>query len=148
MRVTIATARTDLAPAATAAATALRSAQIVSPYDAFSTLQPAWIAAAVVEHGGADREARVGRVRVRANGARRREQRAAAARRIAARLNRSLRRGSDAITAAISEPSASEPAAAARVTSSWRSGSFVTPAAWFETSDRPEHRQAGSGARR
>jgi hypothetical protein len=32
-----------LAPAATAAAMAFRSAHTVSPYDAFSTLQPAWV---------------------------------------------------------------------------------------------------------
>src|SRR4029079_3250587 len=38
---TTATARIRFAPAATAAATALRSAQTVRPYDAFSTLQPA-----------------------------------------------------------------------------------------------------------
>ncbi len=94
--VTTATARTARAPAATAAATALRSAQ------------------------GADREARVGRMRVAARRPRGRQQLG---------IGGVAAHGKPATIPLTRRPMASAPAAAARVTSSWRSGSPVTPAA-------------------
>ena len=98
-----ATARIRFAPAATAAATALRSAQTVRPYDAFSTLQPTWMRPRSSTHGGADAEPRVRRVGAQPDRARRRHQ--------PLPLRRRDHVGSAATMATISRPSASAPAA-------------------------------------
>src|SRR4029078_5933300 len=86
------------------------------------------------ERGG-DAKLGVGRVRAQADGARRRQELLA--------LRRRDHVGSAATTATISLPSASAPAWAARVTSSWLSGPVLTPAAGLATSDRPSTASPG-----